>query len=175
MGLNLAALNSLSKANATPITPKPEVIHNAPSQSPTVSNSLATLAGLANLSKAVAPKVAQETAIQPSNQSGGIPAAKSVELSGAKQIKYQEISDNIFALREAIHGAHPKMPGLLQEIWKTLQSYPEQVTLLEEDQMEIIISGLEKVVDTDLANITIKSATSGKKGKASITTASLGF
>lgn len=174
MGLNLAALNSLSTKTSTTETkhattpsPKPEVIHNAPSQSTQVSNSLASLTSLSNRVSQPEPKTKEATTIQQSNQSGGV--------STAKQIKYQEISDNIFALREAIHSAHPKMPGLLQEIWRTLQSYPEQVTLLEEDQMEIIISGLEKVVDTDLANITIKAATSGKKGKASITTASLGF
>ena len=67
------------------------------------------------------------------------------------------------------------MPRLLQDIWTTLNKYPEQVTLLAEDEMEVIISGLEKLVDTDLAAITIKSATSSKKSKVPVSMVTLGF
>jgi len=184
MGLNLTALSKLTalkekqneqqsqQRTEQPVelpkqkesTSSPTVLA-APSKQNQISVSLANLENLKN-----SPAKVQQSV----DQSGGVSIPGPAEQ--AKTIKYQEISDSIDSLKAAIHGAHPRMPGLLQEIWKTLQSYPEQVTLLEEDQMEIIIAGLEKVVDTDLANITIKSAVKGgKAGKAAITTDSLGF
>lgn len=185
MGLNLAALNALAKKESptAPETknassagiPDPAIqslnqiaVHNAPSQQTQKPSATSVLESLTNLSQSAASKKEEAKAVQV-DQPGGVPA------DSARTIKYQEVSDRIVELRDAIHSAHPKMPGLLQEIWKTTQSYPEQVTLLTEDQMEIIIAGLEKVVDTDLANITLKSATSGKKSKVAITTDSLGF
>lgn len=97
------------------------------------------------------------------------------EASTANSINFQRVADSIQELQVAIHQAHPRMPQLLHDIWSTLHSYPEQVTLLSEDQMEIVFSGLEKIVDTDLAALTLKSATKAGTKKASITTASLGF
>jgi hypothetical protein len=101
-------------------------------------------------------------------------SAASVESAGT--VNFQRVADSIQELTVAIHDAHPSMPRLLHDIWATLRTYPECVTLLSESQMEVVISGLEKVVDTDLAAITIKSATSGTKAKKGpVTTASLGF
>lgn len=176
MTLNLAALAQLAQRgdpNATPATATPTnptqpetTVQNATSESANLSVSLAKLAA-AQAGSATSDSQGSSKAVS-GNEAFGV--------SEAKVIKYQEISDRIFQLKEAIHTAHPKMPGLLQEIWSTIKSYPEQVTLLEEDQMEIIISGLEKVVDTDLAQITLKSATTGsKKSKTPVSMDSLGF
>lgn len=101
--------------------------------------------------------------------------SKSNDVQDAGQIKLQQVVDSINSLQEAIHTAHPRMPQLLQEIWGTLHSYPECVTLLEEHQMAVIVSGLEKVVDTDLAAITLKSAVKGTKKTGPVSNASLGF
>lgn len=98
---------------------------------------------------------------------------ETVETAGT--INFQRISDSVEELKAAIHQAHPRMPQLLHDIWSTLHSYPEQVTLLSEEQMEVVFSGLEKIVDTDLAAITLKSATKSGGKKQAITTASLGF
>jgi hypothetical protein len=99
---------------------------------------------------------------------------KPVESAGT--INFNQVSAQIIELDAAIKASHPRMPGLLQEIWTTLDKYPECVTLLREDEMEIVIAGLEKVVDTDLAAITLKSATTGgKKSKVPLTAAGLGF
>lgn len=99
--------------------------------------------------------------------------AESVETAGT--INFQRVADSISELQVAIHSAHPRMPQLLHDIWSTLHKYPEQVTLLSEEQMEVVFSGLEKIVDTDLAALTLKSATKSGGKKAPITTASLGF
>lgn len=178
MPLDLSKWNKKPEANAEtaneqasqsnlPVQPSKE-LHNAPSQStekPSATSILQTLAPL-NLSQA-SPAIPKAVA---NNDSASVPNS-----DDPKVIKYQEISDRVTELQTAIHSAHPRMPGILQEIWKTLHSYPEQVSLLEEDQMRMIINGLEKVVDTDLANVTIKAATSGKKGKGQVTMDTLGF
>ena len=99
----------------------------------------------------------------------------SVELESAGTVSYHMVANNIASLDAAIKENHPSMPRLLQDIWATLNKYPEQVTLLSEDEIEIVVSGLEKLVDTDLAAITIKSATSTKKSKVPVTALTLGF
>lgn len=93
----------------------------------------------------------------------------------AGKINFQRVADSVAELATAIHSAHPRMPQLLHDIWSTLHKYPEQVTLLSEEQMEVVFSGLEKIVDTDLAALTLKSATKSGGKKAPVTTASLGF
>ena len=97
-------------------------------------------------------------------------------VQSAGVINFNQVSAQIIELGVAIKASHPRMPGLLQEIWTTLDKYPECVTLLREDEVEIVISGLEKVVDTDLAAITLKGASAGgKKSKTPLTSAGLGF
>jgi len=168
--LNTEAANKEETTNATKDSTNPSAttqstIHNASSQSVNVPTA-------ASILQTIAP--AKDSASAPANQ-GSKDSRSSQPTDDPKLIQYQEVSDRIASLRDAIHSDHPKMPGLLQEIWKTLHSYPEQVTLLEEDQMEIIISGLEKVVDTDLANIVLNTATKGKKSKTPVSMDSLGF
>lgn len=168
---NAETANEQASQSNLPVQPSKE-LHNAPSQStekPSATSILQTLAPL-NLSQA-SPAIPKATA---NNVSAAVSNGTN-QATDPKVIKYQEISDRVTELQNAIHGAHPRMPGILQEIWKTLHSYPEQVSLLEEDQMRMIINGLEKVVDTDLANVTIKAATSGKKGKGQVTMDTLGF
>ena len=156
MGLNLTKLAEIAAAAKAvqTISQSPQTIIQAPQQVDKVT----TLAALASL--IAAPKV--ETIAAP-------------ELESAGTISYHLISNNIISLDAAIKGNHPSMPRLLQDIWTTLNKYPEQVTLLSEEDIEVVISGLEKLVDTDLAAITLKSATSSKKSKVPVSALSLGF
>lgn len=61
----------------------------------------------------------------------------------------EQLSEKVSALSEAILGRHPTMPILLREIHTTLRSYPEQVTLLSESEIQVIVSGLS--VQTNVA------------------------
>jgi hypothetical protein len=61
----------------------------------------------------------------------------------------EQLSEKVSALSEAILGRHPTMPTLLREIHTTLRSYPEQVTLLSESEIQVIVSGLS--VQTNVA------------------------
>lgn len=182
MGLNpdkLAAIRAkLSAPQSTPVTPIIEIKKeeaNANQQfNPPPAQSESS--GKNAISSAIVKlQASQATAAQASQSSLQGAQSKSDDVQDAGQIKLQQVVDSINSLQEAIHTAHPRMPTLLQDIWSTLHSYPECVTLLEEHQMAVIVSGLEKVVDTDLAAITLKSAVKGTKKTGPVSNASLGF
>ena len=74
----------------------------------------------------------------------------------------EQVAEKILDLQEKLLAAHPRMPVLLQEIHRTLKEYPECVTLLSEEQIGVIVSGLSQQT-----KVTISSAISTKgKGKA---------
>jgi len=79
-------------------------------------------------------------------------------------------SSDGFKLKEAIEDLkgkildkHPMMPNLLREIHKTVQQYPEQVTLLSEEEIAVIIRGLETHSNVYLATKAVKNAGSPSK------------
>ena len=72
-----------------------------------------------------------------------------------------EVKAKLSELQETLIGQHPKMPNLLREIHKTLKVYPEQVTILSEEEIAIIFQALEKQTGVFLAESVSKSA----KGK----------
>lgn len=63
-------------------------------------------------------------------------------------------------LQERLLSKHPTMPTLLAEIHRTLRTYPEQVTLLAEDEIRVIVNGLEAQTQTHLVTVTTKSSKS---------------
>lgn len=75
-----------------------------------------------------------------------------------------ELKQKVAELSELILSKHPKMPTLLREIHTTIRSYPEQVTLLDEPEIAIIVSGLS--VQT---NVTFSQAALTGKGATSAT------
>jgi hypothetical protein len=176
MGLNLERINAIKQnlakeqsavvpsAGGSSSVGSTQAYVQATAQSANKDGTLAALAMLSNLST----KQLEEVTAPPWNKPNS--AAES-----AGTIGYQEVADKIAALDANLKSVHPLMPRLLQDIWDTLKKYPENVTILNEDEIERIVAGLEKLVDTDLAAITIKSATSSKKSKVPVTTASLGF
>ena len=76
-----------------------------------------------------------------------------------------DLENKILSLQESVLQRLPQMPTLLQEIWNALKKQPENVTILEEEQVQIICSGLEIQTNTKL----IESMTKTTKSKAAIT------
>jgi hypothetical protein len=74
------------------------------------------------------------------------------------------IREKIQSLQEALLQKHPRMPFLLQEIHTALKAQPENVTLLEEEEIQLIVSGLQHHTKVFLAETVTKG-----KGKAGIT------
>ena len=83
----------------------------------------------------------------------------------SKQIAkiFPELENKIIELRETLLSRHPKMPTLLREIWVTCKTYPEQVTLLKDEDIATIVAGLEQQTNTYLATTSTKAAKSTSK------------
>jgi hypothetical protein len=77
----------------------------------------------------------------------------SAELTLADQLK-----EKVLSLSSAILSKHPTMPTLLREIHTTLLKYPEQVTILSEQDISIIVSGLQVQTGATLAASVSKPA-----------------
>ena len=84
----------------------------------------------------------------------------------AKQLPAgSELFDKVSALQEALLSRHPSMPGLLREIHSVLRSQPENVTLLNEDQISVIVNGLKEQTGVVFAKAAMSSGTKGLKAK----------
>lgn len=71
-------------------------------------------------------------------------------------------------LKEALLAKHPMMPTLLQQIHKTLQMQPENVTLLDEEGIKAILNGLK-------VQVGVEFAAAVKTSKKKVTSMDLGF
>lgn len=72
------------------------------------------------------------------------------------------VKEQIASLQSALLSAHPSMPVLLREIHKVLKADPEVVTLLNEEEVGVIVNGLSKQTQTTIAT----SLATKKTGKS---------
>lgn len=75
-----------------------------------------------------------------------------------------DLENKILQLQAAVQSRIPDMNSQLQIIWTALKQQPENVTLLSEEQIQIIVSGLEVQTNNKLVEITLKD----KKGSAKL-------
>lgn len=68
----------------------------------------------------------------------------------------EQLQSSILELQEALISANPGMPTMLRTIHKNLAADPAIVTLLSEDEIAIIVSGLMKHTATVIATTTKK-------------------
>jgi len=68
-----------------------------------------------------------------------------------------DLFDKVSALQEALLDRHPMMPSLLREIHTVLRAQPENVTLLNEDQISVIVNGLKEQTGVSFAAAAMKS------------------
>lgn len=73
-----------------------------------------------------------------------------------------QLKEKVLQVQSALLAAHPSLPGLLAEIHKTLKNDPAQVTLLDEDEIGILVSGLSYQTKVEIATTMAKD----KTGKA---------
>ena len=86
-----------------------------------------------------------------------------------------EIKSKLDELESALLTANPAMPTLLRDIHKTLKAQPDQVTLMTEEEIQIVIRGLEKQTGAHLAAATMKPTKTKKESLKNVTTDDLGF
>lgn len=77
-----------------------------------------------------------------------------------------DIQMKIAELQEALLTAHPQMPLLLRDIHKKLKADPAQVTLLTEEEIAVIVSGLKLQTNVELASDKAKSGSTAAKTKS---------
>lgn len=75
-----------------------------------------------------------------------------------------ELKSKVAELEQSVLHKHPNMPGLLREIWMTIKKYPEQVTLLEEDDIRKVVDGLKVQTGVEF----VATATKGGGSKSAI-------
>jgi hypothetical protein len=75
----------------------------------------------------------------------------------------EQLKEKVAQVQVAMLAAHPTLPILLAEIHKTLKADPAQVTLLEEDEIGILVSGLEAQTKVEIMTT---MTTGNKSGKA---------
>lgn len=71
-----------------------------------------------------------------------------------------DLKEKVLSLEKAILDKHPTMSGLLREIHTALKKQPENVTILAEEDIKIIVNGLEKQTNIAL----VESVTTKKTG-----------
>lgn len=86
-----------------------------------------------------------------------------------------EIKSKLDELQAALLAKHPTMPTLLRDIHKTLKSYPEQVTLMTEEEIAIVVQGLEQQTNSQLAASAMKPTKAKKESLKNVTSDDLGF
>ena len=62
-----------------------------------------------------------------------------------------DIQTKLAELSAALLSAHPEMPIMLAKIHSALKADPEQVTLLSEDDIALVVQGLQKHTGVSLA------------------------
>jgi len=82
----------------------------------------------------------------------------------------EDLKIKLAELQESILSAHPRLPILLRDIHKQLKEDASIVTILTDEEIEIVVSGLKKQTTTEITQAAIKARI--PKGK-SITLADL--
>jgi len=75
----------------------------------------------------------------------------------------EQVSSAIAELSSCMLSQHPRMPQLLSEISKTLKANPDCVTLLAEEEIAVIVSGLKQQTKTEIVTAAPKTRTKSLK------------
>lgn len=86
-----------------------------------------------------------------------------------------EIHTKLLELQQALLDSTPNMPTLLRDIHRTLKGQPEQVTLMSEDELAIVVQGLQKQTSVNLAAATMKPSVSKRAALKNTSMNDLGF
>lgn len=77
-----------------------------------------------------------------------------------------DLQFKIEELQQSILTAHPRMPILLKDIHTALKNDPATVTLLSEEEISVIVSGLKQQTKIQISQAALKST---KKSLSKVT------
>ena len=86
-----------------------------------------------------------------------------------------EIQTKLESLSQALLESNPTLPTLLKDIHRTLKGQPEQVTLMSESELHLVVQGLIKQTNSNLAAATMKPSKAKKESLKNVTLDDLGF
>lgn len=69
-----------------------------------------------------------------------------------------EVQEKLAGLEQALLDQTPNMPTLLRDIHRILKSDPDIVTVLSEEECSILVRGLKKQTNTEIATTAMKKA-----------------
>jgi hypothetical protein len=81
-------------------------------------------------------------------------------------LQLDDIREKLATLESHLLSAHPQIPTLLSTIHKQLRNDMEVVTLLEDEEINILVRGLEVVTRTTLEDAVSKSGPKKKSLKS---------
>lgn len=93
----------------------------------------------------------------------------------AAPAQHELITAKIAELQQKLLANHPQMPLLLREIHSVLKNDPAVVTLLKEEEISIIVNGLQKQTNTYLVQSMTSAKSSKTKALKNTSAADLGF
>lgn len=82
-----------------------------------------------------------------------------------------ELKEKVASLQAAILESHPTLPVLLRTIHTQLRNDPELVTTLDDEEIGIIVNGLKRQTNTEIATTTVKQASNTASLKKKIKSA----
>lgn len=71
----------------------------------------------------------------------------------------EQFQERVLTLQTMLTTAHPNMPILLREIHNGLKADPEIVTLMTEEEIAIVVSGLSKQTQVQILAAVAKKGT----------------
>lgn len=86
-----------------------------------------------------------------------------------------DIKTKLDELEQMLIESHPAMPTLLRDIHKLLKAQPDIVTLMSEDEVAIVVRGLEKQTNSNLVASTLKPTKAKKENLKNATMDDFGF
>lgn len=92
--------------------------------------------------------------------------------TSVNQAQVDRVQSKIIELQEALDGAIPNFQFILKDIHDTLRADPEVVTILKEEEIAVIVKGLEKHSHIIVTPAKAKKAASAKS-KAPISASDL--
>lgn len=110
--------------------------------------------------------VAQSTVQSPAQQ---IPTPEKKSILTQESKLPISLLQSVTSLEEALLDKHPRMPGLLSEVYKSLKAQPENVTLMNEEEIRVVVECLKVQTGVEFAEKITKSKSGSAKLKNATT------
>lgn len=88
---------------------------------------------------------------------------------------HEQIKEKILSLETALKEQNPRFSTLLREIHTNLKNDPAVVTLMSEEEIAVIVSGLKSQTMTNIVTSQTKPNAAAKKALSKVTLEDLGF